>query len=112
MDHDAKIGFVQMTPSGAKSIPTVVQCKNISSTGMCVISRYMLHKDHEGAVLVRRSNGADAIVGVRVVHCRYTGDMEHESGLEFIPLPGQFTVEDFRDEQGNMIRLDERGLAA
>ena len=111
-EHDAAIGFVQMTPSGVKSIPTVVHCKNMSSTGMCVISRYMLHVGHEGAVLMRRSNGTKVILGVRVVHCNYIGEMKHQSGYEFIDLPVQFTMDDFRDEQGNMIRLDAPGLAA
>jgi len=101
-EHDAAIGFVQMTPSGVKSIPTV----------MCVISRYMLHVGHEGAVLMRRSNGTKVILGVRVVHCNYIGEMKHQSGYEFIDLPVQFTMDDFRDEQGNMIRLDAPGLAA
>ncbi|MBT8484593.1 MAG: PilZ domain-containing protein [Phycisphaerales bacterium] len=105
VDHVSPVGFVQWTPTGGKSIPTVVSCKNISSSGMCVISRFMLHVGHEGAVLMRRSNGEEVLLGVRVVHCSYVGDMKHESGLTFIEVPENFSIEDFRDEHGNMPQL-------
>ncbi len=104
-DFDADIAFVQWTPTGGKSISTVVRGKNISSTGICVISRFMLHVGHEGAVLLSRSDGTEVILGVRVVHCSYVGDMKHESGLTFIEVPLQFSMDDFRDEQGNMPRV-------
>lgn len=103
--YDGELAFVQWTPTGGKSIATMVKCKNISSTGVCVISRYMLHVGHEGAILLARSNGEEVILGVRVVHCAYVGDMKHESGLTFIEVPSHFSVEDFRDEQGNMPKL-------
>jgi len=104
-NYEADLAFVQWTPTGGKSIATMVKCKNISSTGMCVVSRYMLHVGHEGAILLARSNGEEVILGVRVIHCSYVGDMKHESGLIFIEVPSHFSLEDFRDEQGNMPKL-------
>ena len=108
---DCLIGFVQFTPSGGKSIPTVVRCTDISAGGMRVVSQYMLHIDHEGAVLMERSNGEEVILGVKVVHCKYVGDMKHLSGLQFIQHSGVFAADDFRDEHGNMPRLDRRRAA-
>ena len=105
-DHDGLVALVQMTPEGPKSIPTIVRCKNISPGGMCVVSQYMLHAGYEGAVLMQRSDGEEVIIGVKVVHCRYVGEIRHEAGIEFIELPVDFSMEDFRDTQGNMPRLN------
>jgi hypothetical protein len=105
MPFEAPVAFVQWTPSGGKSIPTLVATKNISSSGMCVVSRYMLHVGHEGVVLIQRGSGEEVLLGVRVVHCEYVGEMQHESGLEFIAVPSNLSLEDFRDEHGNMPQL-------
>jgi hypothetical protein len=107
-----KVAFVQRMPDGGKSICTVVQGKDISPGGMCIISRYMLHIGQKGAVLLTRSNGKQVIIGAKVVHCRYVGPAGHESGLEFLDSVDGFTIEDFRDQQGNMPQLGgtDRGL--
>ena len=104
-EYGGLVAFVQWTPTGGKSISTVVRCKNISPTGMCIQSRYMLHVGHEGSVLLLRSDGEQAMLGVKVVHCSYIGEMTHESGLEFCELNSNFSIEDFRDEHGNMPQL-------
>jgi hypothetical protein len=101
-EYGGEIALVQWTPTGGKSIPTTVRCKNVSSSGMCVVSRYMLHVGHEGAILIKRSNGEEVILGVKVVHCSYVGDMDHESGVEFVECSDQFSLEDFRDAEGNL----------
>jgi hypothetical protein len=106
MPYDRAIALVQITPDGGRSIPTIVRCKNISAGGMCIHSRYMLHIGYEGAILMMRSNGEPVILGAKVVHCKYIGDMLHESGIEFIRSSVNFTMDDFCDEQGNMPRLD------
>jgi hypothetical protein len=103
---DENVAIVQRTPDGGKTICTVVRARDISPGGMCVNSRYMLHVGQTGAILVTRSNGEQSIVGVRVAHSRYTGNMEHESGLEFTGDADGFTLKDFVDQQGNMPRLD------
>ena len=105
-EYDGLVSFVQWTPTGGKSISTVVRCKNISSTGLCIQSRYMLHVGHEGVILMARSDGEEVMLGVKVVHSSYVGDMNHQSGLRFIDVPVRFCLDDFRDQQGNMLRLD------
>ena len=99
---DTPMALVQWTPGGGKSISTIVTGKNISSTGLCVLSRYMLHVGQEGVILMLRSNGEAVMLGVKAVHSSYVGDMKHESGLTFIPAPKGFTIDDFRDEQGHL----------
>jgi hypothetical protein len=111
VEYDGPLALVQITPDGGKSIPTIVQCKNISAGGMCIYSRYMLHVGYEGAVLMQRSNGEPVILGVKVVYCKYIGDMRHESGIEFIEPATVFMMQDFCDEQGNMLRLDSHRAA-
>ncbi|MDY7109914.1 MAG: PilZ domain-containing protein [Planctomycetota bacterium] len=105
--YDGTVALVQITPDGGKSIPTVVRCRNVSAGGMCIHSRYMLHIGYEGAILMMRSNGEAVIIGAKIVHCKYIGDMLHESGVEFIPSSVNFMMDDFCDEQGNMPRLEQ-----
>ena len=96
------IAFVQTTQTGGKSIPTVLQCRDISSTGIGVTSRYMLHVGFEGAVLMERASGERVILGVTVAFCNYVGDAGHHCGLRFVATPEEFSLDDFLDEQGNM----------
>jgi hypothetical protein len=107
-----KLALVQRTPDGGRTIPIIVEGKDISLGGMCVISRYMLHVGHSGAVLIRRSTGEDVLVGVRVVHCHYVGGMKHESGLEFTRNVDGITLQHFRDHAGHLPSLDAQSKAA
>jgi hypothetical protein len=102
---EGRVALVQKTPGGGKSIVTVVAAKDISSTGLCVRSRYLLHVGYEGAVLLRRSNGQQSIAGVRVIHSRYAGSMMHESGLAFTHETGGIALDDFRDDGGSLPEL-------
>lgn len=65
----------------------LVQAKNISTTGLGVISRQMIHPGREGSTELMRSDGKVVQVGVRVVRCHYCGAMAHSTGLEFIAVP-------------------------
>ena len=105
-EFEGLLAFVQWTPSGGKSITTVVRCKNISSNGICIVSSYMLHPEREGVLLVQRSNGEHVLLGVRVVYCRYAGNMIHESGVTVIRTPKSFSLDDFRDEHGALPKLE------
>ena len=104
--YNGLVAFVQMTATGGYSIPTVLHCVNMGQRGLGVISRYMLHVGHKGAVLLRRSNGELIVLGATVVHCTYKGDMKHECGLALTSEPVGFSLEDFRDRQGNLPKLE------
>jgi hypothetical protein len=99
------VALVQVTATGDRTRPLIVRCKNISPGGLCIVSRQMLHIGHGGAVMMQRSNGTTVLLGARVVHCSYIGNMEHESGIEFTPLPEGISERDFHDAQGNLVRL-------
>jgi hypothetical protein len=105
VDYDNLVVLVQLTPEGRKSIPIMVRCRNISAGGMCILSRYMLHVGYEGAILMMRSDGQPVILPAKVVHCKYAGEMMHESGIEFIEPSVHFEMGDFRDAHGNMPQL-------
>lgn len=107
-----QMAFVQTTNSGGKSIATTVECRDIGPAGMGIATRHMLHVGHEGAILMPRANGVHAIIGVKVLHCRYVGDMCHEAGLAYSGAPANFDIDDFRDEQGNLPRLTDVRQAA
>jgi hypothetical protein len=109
---DGQLAFVQTTNTGGKSIATTVQCRDIGPGGIGITCRHMLHVGYEGAVLMPRPKRVHTIVGVKVTHCRYVGDMCHEAGLIFTGALPNFEIDDFRDEQGNLPRLTECRRAA
>lgn len=109
---DLPVALVQWTAEGGKSIPALLQAKDISSKGIGVSSRYMLHVGHEGVVLLLRPRGEPVVIGVKVVHSRYAGRMTHESGLAFIPHTEGFTMDDFRDAHGHLPDFVARSRAA
>ena len=100
-----RVALVQRLPDGGKSVPLVVMTRDFSAGGLRIASRYMLHVGHRGAILLMRSTGEPVLIGVRVAHCRYVGDMNHESGLEFLPEVGGLTLDDFRDKAGQLPEL-------
>jgi hypothetical protein len=107
--YSAVVAIVLVTRDGQRWGPMSVQAKDISSTGMAVVSRSMIHPGLRGAVQLQRSDKALAIVGVEVIHSRYAGQMLHETGLRFTgELPVPMVREEFLNRQGKMILLDER----
>ena len=111
-EYVAPIALVQWTPEGGKSIVAVCESKDASSTGMCVVSKYMLHVGYEGGVMMLRSGGEAVLLGIQVMHSRYVGEMVHETGLAFIPVPAGYSIDDFRDCQGNLPKFLQESKAA
>lgn len=103
--YNALVAVVLTSADGTGSRPMLLRTRNISMGGLCVVSRHMLHPETTGAVQLVRSDGTMAVVGVRVTHCRYVGNMEHETGLRFIPLPSMASIERFFDEREQRLRL-------
>lgn len=107
----SKVAIVQYTPDGRKTLPLIADGKDISPGGLCVISRYMLHPNHVGAVLFQRSNGEDVLIGMRVIYSRYAENGVHESGLMFNAIPDGIGIDDFRDQMGRTPNLAVREAA-
>lgn len=99
--YDAPAAIVLLSHEGQFSRPIPVRTADISHGGMRVVSRNMIHPGAHGAVQLLRSNGQVAVVGVRVMHCRYAGEMQHHTGLKFEPLSAKFTADRFLDAHGN-----------
>jgi hypothetical protein len=98
--YDARIVLILITPAGERSRPMLLQARDISMGGMCVVSRQMIHPGLNGALQLVRSDGRTAVVGVSVRYCRYAGRMEHYTGLQFGPLPAGLAAGDFPDGNG------------
>jgi len=82
--------------------PCAVRGKNISVGGICLVGRTVFAPGTPLVMQLVRSNGSTAIVGARVQHCRYIGDMQHETGIEFTPLAKRFNHEELLDSDGNL----------
>jgi hypothetical protein len=103
--YDGRVAIVLLSETGSPSAPVILQGRNISAGGLCVISRQMIHPGTVGAVQMVRSDGSAALVGATVRYCVYVGNMRHFTGVEFMPLPSEITAADFVDQDGRAINL-------
>lgn len=106
LNYEALVALVLIGPTGSRGQPQVVKAKDLSITGIGVVSRHMMYPGSQGALQIVRSDGRAALVGVQVRHSRYIGNMEHYTGLKFIPLPSGISTRDFIDRHGRMVLLD------
>jgi hypothetical protein len=106
LQYEALVALVLISPTGERGQPLVVRARDLSLTGMGVVSRHMMYPGSQGALQIVRSNGTSALVGVQVRHSRYIGNMEHYTGLKFIALPSDISTSDFLDRHGRMVLLD------
>jgi hypothetical protein len=100
------VALVLVAPTGARSAPMVLQARDISHSGIGVVSRQMIYPGSRGAMQLVRSDGSIALVGVIVTSCRYVGSMRHHTGLMFAPLPPGIGPHEFLDRSGRMRLLD------
>ena len=80
----------------------ILRSKDISLHGIRVLSRNMIYPGSQGVMQLMRSDGRLALMGVIVRSSRYAGNMEHQTGLQFGPLPRGWTPEEFIDRRGHM----------
>lgn len=104
--YDALVALVLVSPTGDRGQAMILRAKDISMSGISLISRHMIYPGSRGGVQLMRSDGRVAVVGVQVRYCRYTGNMEHHTGLEFTPLPASLAPQDFLDKKGRPVLLD------
>ena len=106
LNYDALVALVLISPTGGRGQPQVVRARDLSLTGMGVVSRHMMYPGSQGALQIVRSDGTAALLGVQVRHSRYIGNMEHYTGLKFIALPADISTRDFLDRHGRMVLID------
>lgn len=107
MPYKALVALVLIGPTGDKSRPLIIRAEDISTGGLRLASRQMFHVGSYGAALMRRSDGRQALVGVKVLRCTYSGKMIHHTGVQFIPLPREMSAQDFVDDHGRPVCLSE-----
>jgi hypothetical protein len=103
--HDY-VALLLISPTGDRGRPFVLRARNISLYGISVVSRNMLFPGSYGAMQLLRSDGELALVGVRVKASRYIGNMQHHTGMAFVPLPDGVSAEEFLDRQGRLVLMD------
>lgn len=98
--YNGFVVLILLDQTGNASSPLLLRAEDISTGGIGIVSRHMFHIGSIGAVQMLRSDGKTALIGVKVKHCRYTGDMRHHSGLEFIPVPARIKEAHFTADDG------------
>lgn len=106
--YDAYVALLLVAPTGDRGRPILLRAKDISYTGINLISRHMIYPGSCGAMQLLRSDGRVALVGVMVVGSRYIGNMQHQTGLAFVPLPPGVSAEEFLDKHGRLVLMDPR----
>jgi len=100
--YQAWVALLLVSPEGDRGRPMILRSKDISLHGIRIISRNMIYPGSQGVMQLMRSDGRLALVGVTVRSSRYSGNMEHQTGLQFGPLPRGWVAEEFVDRRGNM----------
>jgi hypothetical protein len=100
------VALLLISPTGDRGRPIVLRARNISVYGISVISRHMIYPGSVGAMQLLRTDGRLALVGIRVKISRYIGNMEHHTGMSFMPLPHGVTTEEFLDRHGRIVLMD------
>lgn len=105
--YQSLIGLIFANDDGTLADPLVLRAKNISLGGLCLVSRELIAEGRQGVLQLVRSNGKLALAGVEVRYCKYVFDLEHEVGLQFVPMPEGLKTEDFLDENGRVKLFDQ-----
>jgi hypothetical protein len=103
--YPAWVALLLVSPQGDRGRPMILRSRDISLHGIRVISRNMIYPGSQGVMQLMRSDGRLALVGVAVKSSRYSGNMEHQTGLQFSPLPRGWVTEEFVDRRGQMLLL-------
>lgn len=99
------VGTAQIDERGRILESCGLQAKNISVGGICLLGRNVFTAGTSIVMQLVRSDGSSAIVGGCVQHCRYIGEMQHETGVVFAPLPPNVKPTEFIEETGRMRTL-------
>ncbi len=103
--YTSDVAMVVVTPSGAKASPSILNCENISTGGLCVMSHSELPVGSRGGVLIMKSDGDIVVLGAKVVYTNARGPAGFECGLEFERTISLVTLDDFRDQIGKLPRI-------
>ena len=100
--YNGHVSLIQFTPMGKKTKPLLLESENISSGGLCVHLPEEMPVGRRGALMLSRSDGERVILPAKVVYCNARDTFSYECGLEFEPPSVAVSIEDFKDDQGNM----------
>jgi hypothetical protein len=101
----SQVALIQMSSSGQKAPPIILDSENISSGGLCVIASLELPVGGRGAILMQKSNGDCVLLGARVVYVNPLDAENFECGLEFEIKPSAISLNDFSDAAGDLPQI-------
>lgn len=110
--YTADVGVAPVDAAGRIHDPITLSGRNISLGGVCLTGRNAFTSGTYIVMQLVRSSGSTAIVGARAQHCRYVGNMQHETGFLFTPLPAGVEPEDLMNRDGSIRSLQGRHLGA
>jgi hypothetical protein len=100
-----QVALIQVSSSGQKMSPILLNSENISSGGLCVIAPLELPVGGRGAILMQKSDGECVLLGARVVYVNPLDAENFECGLEFEIKPSAISLNDFSDAAGNLPQI-------
>ena len=103
--YTSDVAMVVVTPSGAKASPSILNCENISTGGLCVMSHTEIPAGSRGGVLIMKSDGDMVVLGAKVIYSNSRGAGRFECGLEFERSTSLVTMDDFRDQIGTLPQI-------
>ena len=114
--HSGRCGYaargVFRRPSSAEGGEALimVEGKNISVGGMCVVSGADLGVGSSGTLLVQQSTGRHVVLSARVVYCRRVAVGRYDCGLALFEGPSGASIDDFR-AAGDVLDLPRSAAA-
>lgn len=76
-----------LMPDGGVSALFVMKSFDLSSTGIRLLSKQVIHTGTRGVALLRKAQGPGALVGLEVTHFGYAHDMLNACGCRFVAIP-------------------------
>lgn len=75
-----------LMPDGGVSALFVMKSFDLSSTGIRLLSRQVIHTGTRGVALLHKAQGPGALVGLEVTHFGYAHDMLNACGCRFVAI--------------------------
>lgn len=99
---ESHVALVRIAPSGEKLPPVMLVTENISTGGLCLLSKHDIAAGTRGAVMITKSDGESVLISARIVYSNSRGPQIFECGVQFEKEPSVVSMDDFRDAGGNL----------
>ncbi|MHC4990626.1 MAG: PilZ domain-containing protein [Planctomycetota bacterium] len=98
------IGLITVGDDGQRE-PVTVRAENVSAGGLGAYAWEAAVGP--AALLIRRADGEPELLGAEVVYCRQRSRLDYDLGLRFGEVPAGVSLEDFRQDDGSLLGLQD-----